>query len=165
MDGTERLLLGRRGGYRQQRLGERDEVRRSQSQEQSLRRQPAWRPNRDPCQPDQHLPPSRYRPATVSHAVADEPIAGAQKRTSQLAPRPAETASGGTPAFETYRSQYIDEPEPGEYRHVKDVRFAEWPVEFLRSPRRTPNTIPDFLSPDAPSNRLEILRGLASRSE
>jgi len=61
--------------------------------------------------------------------------------------------------------EYIDEPEPGEYRHVKDVRIAEWPVGFLRRPRRTPNTIPDFLSPDAPGNRLDILRGLASRGE
>jgi hypothetical protein len=61
--------------------------------------------------------------------------------------------------------EYIDEPKPGEYRHVKNVRIAEWPVEFLHRPQRTPNTIPDFLSPNAPSNRLDILRGLASRSE
>ena len=61
--------------------------------------------------------------------------------------------------------EYIDEPEPGKYRHVRDVRIAEWPAEFLRRPRRTPNTIPAFLSPDAPSNRLDILRGLASRNE
>jgi putative acetyltransferase len=61
--------------------------------------------------------------------------------------------------------EHIDEPEPGEYRHVKDVRIAEWPAEFLRRPRRTPNTISDFLSPDAPSNRLDILRGLARRGE
>jgi IS5 family transposase len=45
------------------------------------------------------------------------------------------------------------------YRHVKEVRITEWPVEFLRHPRRTPNTIPDFLSPNAPANRLDILRG------
>lgn len=57
--------------------------------------------------------------------------------------------------------EYIDEPEPGEYRHVKKMRVAEWPVEFLRRPRRTPNTISDFLSPHAPKNRLDILRGLA----
>ena len=56
--------------------------------------------------------------------------------------------------------EYIDEPNPGEYRHVKEERIAEWPVEFLRRPRRTPNTIPDFLSPNAPANRLDILRGL-----
>ena len=56
--------------------------------------------------------------------------------------------------------EYIDEPNPGEYRHIKEERIAEWPVEFLRRPRRTPNTIPDFLSPNAPANRLDILRGL-----
>lgn len=59
--------------------------------------------------------------------------------------------------------EYIDEPNPGEYRHVKEVRITEWPVEFLRRPRRMQNTIPDFLAPDAPANRLDILRGLASR--
>ena len=56
--------------------------------------------------------------------------------------------------------EYIDEPNPGEYRHIKEERIAEWPVEFLRRPRRTPNTIPNFLSPNAPANRLDILRGL-----
>ena len=61
--------------------------------------------------------------------------------------------------------EYIDEPKPGEYRHVKDLRITEWPVQFLRRPRRTLDTIPDFLSPSAPENRLDILRGLASRSE
>ena len=57
--------------------------------------------------------------------------------------------------------EYIDEPTPGEYVHVKKVRVTEWPVELLSRPRRTARTIPDFLSPDAPANRLEILRGLA----
>lgn len=57
--------------------------------------------------------------------------------------------------------EYIDEPEPGRYVHVKEERIAEWPVEFLRRPARTPRTIPDFLAPDAPANRLDILRGLA----
>jgi hypothetical protein len=61
------------------------------------------------------------------------------------------------------QAEYIDEPKPGEFCHVKVERVAEWPVEFLRRPRRTPDTIPDFLSPDAPSNRFEILRGLATR--
>jgi hypothetical protein len=58
--------------------------------------------------------------------------------------------------------EYITEPEPGEYRHVKELRIAEWPVAFLQRPRRTANTIPDFLSPNAPMNRLDILRGLVS---
>jgi hypothetical protein len=60
--------------------------------------------------------------------------------------------------------EYIDEPSPGEYRHVKEERITEWPVIFLRRPRRTQNTIPDFLSPNAPANRLDILRGLAAES-
>jgi len=63
------------------------------------------------------------------------------------------------------QAEYIDEPKPGEYRRVEDVRITEWPLEFLHRPRRTPETIPDFLSPDAPNNRLDILRGLAPRSE
>ena len=57
--------------------------------------------------------------------------------------------------------EYIDEPAPGRYRHVRRVRVTEWPVELLRRPRRNRNTIPSFLSPDAPPNRLDILRGLA----
>ena len=57
--------------------------------------------------------------------------------------------------------EYIDEPNPGEYHHIKEERVAEWPVEFLNRPRRTANTIPDFMSPDAPANRLDIIRGLA----
>ena len=59
--------------------------------------------------------------------------------------------------------EYIAEPNPGEYRHVKEVRITEWPVEFLRRPRRTKNTIPDFLAPNAPANRLDILRGPANQ--
>ena len=61
------------------------------------------------------------------------------------------------------QKEYIDEPRPGEYRHVKRLRITEWPVEFLHRPRRTANTIPDFLSPNAPKNRLDIIRGLTSR--
>jgi putative acetyltransferase len=61
--------------------------------------------------------------------------------------------------------EYISEPKPGEYLHVKEERLTEWPVEFLRRPRRTPNAIPDFLSPNAPKNRLDIIRGLVGRNE
>jgi putative acetyltransferase len=57
------------------------------------------------------------------------------------------------------QEEYIDEPEPGHYVHVKELRLTEWPVEFLSRPKRNANTIADFFSPDAPSNRLEILRG------
>lgn len=59
------------------------------------------------------------------------------------------------------QEEYIDEPEPGNYVHVKERRLTEWPVDFLKRPKRTDKTIPDFLSPHAPANRLDILRGLA----
>lgn len=59
--------------------------------------------------------------------------------------------------------EYIDEPRKGKYVHVRRRRITEWPVEFLSRPRRNKNTIPDFLAPSAPANRLEILRGLAKK--
>jgi putative acetyltransferase len=58
------------------------------------------------------------------------------------------------------QGEYIAEDQPGVYRHVREERKTEWPVEFLVRPRRTPDTIPRFFAPDAPANRLEILRGL-----
>ena len=59
------------------------------------------------------------------------------------------------------QEEYIDESEEGKYVHIKEQRLTEWPVDFLKRPRRTDKTIPNFLSPNAPPNRLEILRGLA----
>jgi len=61
------------------------------------------------------------------------------------------------------QKEYIAEPTPGHYAHVKKRRITEWPVAFLSRPRRAKNTIPDFLSPNAPRNRLAILRGLAQK--
>jgi len=58
------------------------------------------------------------------------------------------------------QDEYIDEPVPGHFIHVQKVRVTEWPVEFLSRPRRTKDTILNFLSEEAPPNRLEILRGL-----
>lgn len=63
------------------------------------------------------------------------------------------------------QAEYIEESEPGQFEHVRAERITEWPVEFLRRPRRTPETIPAFMSPDAPPNRLDILRGTASGGE
>ncbi|HEY4240460.1 MAG TPA: hypothetical protein VGM88_11615 [Kofleriaceae bacterium] len=57
--------------------------------------------------------------------------------------------------------EYIDEPEPGDYIHVQQERITEWPVALLRRPRRDEQTIPRFLAPDAPANRLDVIRGLA----
>ncbi|MCW1885448.1 GCN5 family acetyltransferase [Luteolibacter flavescens] len=59
------------------------------------------------------------------------------------------------------QKEHINETAEGEYVPVTEERRTEWPVEFLSRPRRTEHTIGDFLSPDAPPNRLEILRGLA----
>ena len=58
--------------------------------------------------------------------------------------------------------EYISEEEPEQYVHVKEERVTEWSVKFLNRPRRTQNTIPDFLSLNAPPNRLDILRGLTN---
>ena len=59
------------------------------------------------------------------------------------------------------QKEYIDEPEPEVYKHIKNERLTEWPVELLSRPRRTDKTIPGFLAPNAPSNKLDIIRGLA----
>ncbi len=70
------------------------------------------------------------------------------------------TVGAEAPLALVLQKQYIDEPEAGFYRHVKKRRVTEWPLEFLSRPKRTKETIPNFLAPDAPVNRLEILRGI-----
>lgn len=72
----------------------------------------------------------------------------------------ARTEGAEAPLALVLQEEYIDEPEPGRYIHIKERRVTEWPVAFLARPRRDAHTIPDFLSPDAPTNRLEILRGI-----
>lgn len=57
--------------------------------------------------------------------------------------------------------EYIDEPEPGKFLHIKKERVTEWPVAFLSRPRRDADTIPIFMSADPSSNCLDVLRGLA----
>lgn len=71
-----------------------------------------------------------------------------------------ENAGSEEPLALVLQEEYISEPEPGQYVHVKERRVTEWPVAFLSRPRRTSRTIHDFVSPDAPSNRLDIIRGL-----
>lgn len=66
-----------------------------------------------------------------------------------------------TPMALILQEEFIDESTEGQYRHVKAQRIAEWAVIFLKRPKRTPETIPAFLSPCAPANRLDIIRGLA----
>lgn len=70
------------------------------------------------------------------------------------------TVGAEAPLALVLQREYIDEPEDGCFVHVQQERITEWPVALLSRPRRTPKTIPDFLAPDAPANRLDILRGL-----
>ena len=63
------------------------------------------------------------------------------------------------------QEEYIAEPEPGHYVHMREQRIAEWQVAWLTRPRRTAQTIPNFMSPDAPANRLDIIRGLAAKRD
>jgi putative acetyltransferase len=72
-----------------------------------------------------------------------------------------ETPGADEPLALILQKEYISEPEPQQYVHVKEERLTEWPVEFLSRPKRNSNSIPNFLSPDAPANRLDILRGKA----
>lgn len=72
-----------------------------------------------------------------------------------------QTTGADEPLALILQREFIDEPEPGQYIHMKEERITEWPVTLLSRPRRNERTIPDFLSPDAPPNRLDILRGLA----
>jgi len=71
-----------------------------------------------------------------------------------------ESAGAEEPLPLILQKEYIEEPEPGEFIHRKEERLTEWPPEFLSRPRRTDTTIPNFLSPTAPSNQLDIIRGL-----
>jgi putative acetyltransferase len=72
-----------------------------------------------------------------------------------------QTAGADEPLALILQREFIDEPEPENYIHKKEERITEWPVTFLSRPKRDERTIPDFLSPEAPANRLDILRGLA----
>ena len=74
------------------------------------------------------------------------------------------TKGAQAPLALVLQEEHIDEPEEGQYIHVRERRVTEWPVQLLSRPRRTPETIPAFLSPSAPDDRLDILRGLAKVS-
>lgn len=73
------------------------------------------------------------------------------------------TKGGKAPLALILQREHINEPEPGKYEHVKRRRITEWRVEWLSRSKRDKNTIRDFLSPSAPPNRLDILRGTVPR--
>jgi hypothetical protein len=75
----------------------------------------------------------------------------------------ARTPVAEEPLALVLQREYIDEPSPGAYIHVKKQRITEWPVEALARPRRDARTIPEFFDRKAPTNRLDILCGLAPR--
>ena len=58
------------------------------------------------------------------------------------------------------QKEYIDEPEPGKYIHMKEERITEWPVQFLSRPKRNENTLLNFFAPNGPKNKLDIIRGI-----
>ena len=105
------------------------------------------------CHPERGAP-DKEDGSDYYHAFASYPDA---LRFSQKSPGAEE------PLALVLQKQHINEPASGQYVHVKEPRITEWPVAFLSRPRRTRNTIPDFLSPNAPRNRLDILRGLAKK--
>lgn len=69
-----------------------------------------------------------------------------------------ETEGVESPLALIRQDEYIAEFEVGQYVHVREVRIVEWAVENLRLPRRTPNTIPDFLASHTSCERLERQR-------
>ena len=73
-----------------------------------------------------------------------------------------QTVGAEAPLALIQQLEYISEPDPGVYRHIKEPRITEWAVEFLRRPKRTKDTIPAFFAPNAPANRLDILRGITA---
>ncbi|MBS0160901.1 MAG: hypothetical protein JSS26_20160 [Nitrospira sp.] len=73
-----------------------------------------------------------------------------------------QTEGAEEPMALVLQEEYISEPEPGHFIHVRERRITEWQVVWLKRPRRTPQTIPAFLSPDAPINRLDVLRGITA---
>jgi putative acetyltransferase len=47
----------------------------------------------------------------------------------------AGTEGADQPIALVLQREFIDEPEPGRYVHVREERITEWPVEFLTRPK------------------------------
>lgn len=106
------------------------------------------------CHPERGAPDEKNTGKDYYHAFATYSEAREFSRA---------TPGAEEPLALILQREYIDEPEPGTYVHITEERNAEWSVSFLRRPKRKPTTIPDFLAPDAPPNRLDVIRGLATR--
>lgn len=88
--------------------------------------------------------------------------ARALDRSTQLREGDETLAGVEEPLALIEQQEWIEEDAAGGFVHMRERRVTEWPPVFLRRPRRTERTIPDFLSPAAPPNRLDILRGVAT---
>ena len=86
-----------------------------------------------------------------------------------VCPRGSQSVEGAEEPLALIRQrEYMAEPNPGEYFHVKAEPIIEWPPEFLSRPRRTRNTIPDFLSPLSPrvqSERIDVAGPVVAKQE
>ena len=62
--------------------------------------------------------------------------------------------SGATPGAEkplvlVRQAEYVAEPEPGKYKHVKEERLSEWQIDWLKGNRGTAAQIPVFMRANA----------------
>ncbi|MEN9362354.1 MAG: hypothetical protein RL095_3889 [Verrucomicrobiota bacterium] len=71
----------------------------------------------------------------------------------------AEKAKGGELVALVYQHEYLDEPEDGKFFHRREPRITEWPVAFLKRPRRNDQTLPGFLAAAPGPERLARIRG------
>lgn len=71
------------------------------------------------------------------HAFAQWERADAYSQATPLASKP----------FALVRQlEYVNEPAPGEFEHVREVRVTEWRAEWLDGTKRGPTSIADFLA-------------------
>jgi len=55
------------------------------------------------------------------------------------------TQGAEEPLVLVLQHEYINEPEPGKYEHIKEDRITEWRVEWLEGSKRCPDTITNLL--------------------
>lgn len=56
------------------------------------------------------------------------------------------TARAEKPLVLVRQQEHINEPQPGEYIHIKESRITEWQVEWLEGSKNTKRQIPIFLA-------------------
>src|SRR4030042_971156 len=56
-----------------------------------------------------------------------------------------QTEGAEEPLVLVLQREYVNEPEPGRYVHVKADRLTEWRVEWLAESKRGPNSVAEFL--------------------